>query len=120
MKGQILSMPDTCALITFNTPPGLVIAEPVGTGDASETIFDLLHTPISGSLIVKLDTIETSDYTLVGGQITFNSAPGVGVVITADYKYACTITADYTVNGIHKTTTRVIDVGFTVQFGEPT
>jgi len=43
-------------------------------------------------------------------EITFDTPPAVGAVITADY----------TVNGIHKTATRVIDLTFTIQFGEPT
>ena len=41
-------------------------------------------------------------------QISFTTAPTLGQAITADY----------TVNGIHKTDQYVIDVGFSIQFGE--
>ena len=42
-------------------------------------------------------------------EITFDTPPADGAVITADY----------TVNGIHKTNQRVIDCQMTIQFGEP-
>jgi len=106
--------------ITFTIPPGLITAEAVGTGDGSDLTFDLDHTPINGTLVVKLDGATTTDYTLVGTTITFNTAPALNVAITADYRYTCSITADYTVDGIHKTSTRVIDLTFTIQYGEPT
>ena len=41
--------------------------------------------------------------------IEFDTAPAAGVAITADY----------TVDGVHKTDQYVIDVGFSIQFGEP-
>jgi hypothetical protein len=106
--------------ITFTTPPGLVTAEAVGTGDGADATWNLLHAPITGSLVVKLDGTPTTDYTLNGVEITFNTAPGVSVVITADYRYAALLTADYTVKGIHKTTTRVIDIQASITFGEYT
>jgi len=40
--------------------------------------------------------------------VVFTTPPAVGEELTADYK----------VNGIHKTTNQVIDVGFSIQFGE--
>lgn len=43
-------------------------------------------------------------------KVVFATPPANGAVITADY----------TVDGIHKTTQRVIDCQFTIQFGEPT
>ena len=43
-------------------------------------------------------------------QITLTTPPAEGAVITADY----------TVNGIHKTNQRVIDISGEIQFGEPT
>lgn len=62
--------------------------------------------PDAKSLITKrpftIDSIMT--------QIEFAIAPAVGAVITADY----------TVNGIHKTDQRVIDISGEIQFGEPT
>jgi WD40 repeat protein len=42
-------------------------------------------------------------------KIIFDTAPAAGVAITADY----------TVDGVHKTDQYVIDVGFSIQFGEP-
>ena len=41
-------------------------------------------------------------------QITFNTSPALDDVITADY----------TVDGVHKTDQYVIDVSFAIQFGE--
>ena len=105
--------------VTFTTPPGLITGEAVGTGDAATTLFNLDHDPIADTITIYLDGVATTDYTRSGAAITFNSAPGTGVAITSDYKWACPITADYTVRGIHKTTARVIDVTFTIQFGEP-
>lgn len=67
-----------------------VTAEAVGTGDGSRTVFYLDHKYIdASSLIVKLDSTPTSDYTLSSeeGKITFTTAPGAGVAITADYEF---------------------------------
>ena len=41
-------------------------------------------------------------------QITFDTPPALGDVITADY----------TVDGVHKTDQYVIDISFEIQFGE--
>jgi hypothetical protein len=49
------------------------------------------------------------DISALQTKITFNSAPANGAVITADY----------TVNGIHKTNQRVIDLYAEIVFGEP-
>lgn len=103
--------------VVFSTPPGLVTGEAVGVGDGTTTLFSLDYTPVSG-LSIYLDGVATTDYTRDGTSITFTAAPGSGVVITADYKYAPVITADYTVNGIHKTTARVIDISAEISFGE--
>lgn len=67
-----------------------VTAEAVGTGDGSRTIFYLDQKYIdSSSLVVKLDGTPTSAYTLSNeeGKITFTTAPGAGVAITADYEF---------------------------------
>jgi len=67
-----------------------VTAEAVGTGNASRTIFYLDYKYIdSGNIVVKLDGTPTSAYTLSNeeGKITFDSAPGSGVAITADYEF---------------------------------
>ena len=96
----------------------------VGTGDGAETTFALEHTPLVdddtglSTLVVKLDSVETTDYTLDGTNVTFNTAPSSGVAITADYRYECTITADYSVPYFPKSEDYVLDVGFEIQFGE--
>lgn len=67
-----------------------VTAEAVGTGDASRTIFYLDYRFIDFSNItVKLDGTPTEAYTLSNeeGKITFTTAPGEGVAITADYQF---------------------------------
>ncbi len=70
-----------------------IYLEAVGTGDAADTTFSLKHKfVVSGTLKVYLNgtlKTETSDYTVnyATGVITFNSAPGGGVAITASYRY---------------------------------
>lgn len=67
-----------------------VTLETVGTGNASRTVFYLDRKYIdSSSLTVYLDSVETSAYTLSGeeGKVTFDSPPGSGVTITADYEF---------------------------------
>lgn len=106
--------------IVFATPPGLITGESVGTGDGVTTEFTLAHTPISGSLTVKLDGEATTEYTLDGATITFNTVPAEGVLITADYKYSCTITADYETETIAKDENHVFDFSFEITLGEKT
>lgn len=67
-----------------------VTDEAVGTGDGTTTVFQLNVLPIqnaSESIYLDGGTAETSGYTLSNatGALTFDVAPGVGVVITADY-----------------------------------
>ena len=70
-----------------------VNAEAVGTGDASTVAFTLDNNPITPGLqTVKLDgTTKTypTDYTVAfdTGVITFTTAPGSSVAVTADYTY---------------------------------
>lgn len=106
--------------IKFATPPGLVTDESIGTGDASEITFTLPHTPITDTLVVELNGIETTDYTLDGAAITFNTAPGTGVAITASYRYSCNVTADYTTGVLAKDSNYVIDFSFALYFTEGT
>ncbi len=64
--------------------------EAVGTGDDSETVFNLEHYPVvDDSETIYLDGTATTDYTLDDdtGEIAFNAAPGENVAITADYTY---------------------------------
>lgn len=70
-----------------------VTAEAVGTGDASETVFQLDHYPVKAdSQTIYVNAVEQTegvDYTLVDatGVITFASPPGSGLAITADYEF---------------------------------
>jgi hypothetical protein len=61
-----------------------VTAEAVGTGDGSETVFSLLHEPLTQTIYV--DAVEVTNYTVNGEDITFAAAP-TGA-ITADYTWA--------------------------------
>jgi len=64
--------------------------EAVGTGNATTTVFNLKHLPITAeSEKIYLDGVETTDYEIdyASGAVTFTAAPGEGVVITADYDY---------------------------------
>ena len=106
--------------ITFTAAPGLITAEAVGTGDGTGTDFALDYAPIAGSLTVKIDGVTTTDYTLTGTTVAFDTAPANGEEITADYRHTVTLTADYTVDGIHKTDQYVVDVSFALQYAEVT
>jgi hypothetical protein len=57
------------------------------TGDDSTENFHLQQSPAE-ELVVKLDDVETTDYSLSEGSdwISFNDAPGVGVVIRIEYE----------------------------------
>lgn len=60
----------------------------IGTGNGTATEFNLPNDLIiAGTLKVYIDGIETTDFTvdLTNGVITFTTAPGDTVAITADY-----------------------------------
>lgn len=67
--------------------------EAVGTGNGSDTVFLLDNAPVAPTtLVVKVDSVtqtETTDYTVnyKTGTITFTSAPGNTLAITAGYWY---------------------------------
>ncbi len=68
----------------------IAYAESVGEGDGSDTTFSLDNTPIDGSLRLYVNNVlqvETTDYAISGGDITFVTAPGNGLQITANYEY---------------------------------
>ena len=71
----------------------MITNEAVGTGDNSETEFTLDHGKVvDGTQNVYLDgTLKTegTDYTFnnTTGVITFGTAPGTSVAVTADYLY---------------------------------
>jgi len=74
--------------------PQVVLGERVGTGDANRDVFRLLRVPVmQNSVAIYLDGVvktEDTDYVLnyATGKLTFTSAPGDGVSITADYEFA--------------------------------
>lgn len=66
-------------------------AEFLGVGDGADKTFDLDHTPAEGSLILKVNDVlqvETTDFTISGVTITFETAPTTNHGITASYDYA--------------------------------
>ncbi len=68
----------------------IVWAESVGEGDGSDKTFSLDNTPIDGSLRLYVNNVlqvETTDYTISDANITFVTAPGSGLQITASYEY---------------------------------
>lgn len=71
-----------------------ITAEAVGTGDGSEVKFSLdLHPIVADSQTIYVDAVaktEGVDYTIddYTGVITFATAPGLGLAITADYDFA--------------------------------
>lgn len=77
-----------------------VTGENVGTGDGTTTQFTLGNIPVEEySETVKLNGVaqtRDTDYTInyETGTITFTTAPGNGVSITADYQYRNEITVD--------------------------
>ena len=80
-----------------------------------EVIFGYINTVGSRAVIsenckyLMLDASATYEKKNLMTQVEFSTPPAEGAVITADY----------TVNGIHKTDQRVIDVSGEIQFGEP-
>ena len=68
--------------------PLFITGEEVGAGDGSKVEFVLDYiNPREGSLVVYLNGTSTEEYSLEGstGTITFSTAPGSGVAVTADY-----------------------------------
>lgn len=72
-----------------------VAAEAVGTGNGSQTVFNLDYFPVdAASVKVYLNGIlQVSGYTVTNdltnevAKITFSAAPGAGVAVAADYEY---------------------------------
>ncbi len=64
------------------------VGEEVGIGDDAETVFALKHAPLKqDSVTIYLDGVEEIDHELdlENGRVTFDTAPGDKVAITADY-----------------------------------
>lgn len=108
--------------IRFSSPPGLVTGEAVGTGDGSNLEFTLDHAPIADSLTMYVDGVVNANWTLNGSIVTFTAenAPGNGLAVTADYRYSCVMTVDYTTPVIPKDVNHVFDLTFSMTFGEYT
>jgi len=82
----------------------------IGTGDGSETEFQLIkvyslgsftHTrtitkPVSGTVLASLDDVTTTAFTVdtTTGKITFDSAPGLGVSIKAGFEFDVPVSFD--------------------------
>jgi len=82
-----------------------VTGQNIGTGNGTTTLFQLVKTytsgsitesrtiskPVSGTVNIYLNAVlqNTSTYTLdiTAGQVTFHSAPGNGVAVTADFEF---------------------------------
>jgi len=89
------------------TGKAIVTGESVGTGGGTETVFNLTSFPVvPDSETIYLDAVETTAYTLddASGEITFTTAPGAGVAITADYDYEAPVTGDPVGTGVPQIT----------------
>lgn len=82
-----------------------IIGQPIGTGNGSATVFQLVKTyvsgavtetrtitkPVSGTIQIYLSGVlqNGSAYTAntTNGQITFTAPPGSGVAVTADFEF---------------------------------
>lgn len=80
-----------------------VVDQQIGVGDSSDTQFQLIKTytsgsqtytrpvykPVASTLSIELDGSPTTAFTLddATGVVTFDSAPGMGVVITATFEF---------------------------------
>lgn len=81
----------TSAIVLYDpVVPAGISGENIGTGDGETKTFSVLNKPIDAVTAVYLDGVPTVAYTVedyVAGIITFDTAPGENVVITADYTY---------------------------------
>ena len=62
--------------------------------------------------------VDSEDYTIDGDDVIFDTPPADTEVVTADYRYECEITADYTVPYIPKSEYNLLDVSMEITFGE--
>jgi len=84
-------------------PPSQVVSATdmvIGTGDGMTTVFTLVKTygearpypraitaPVAGTVVVAVNGTATTAFTIVGGVVTFASAPSVGATITAGFEF---------------------------------
>jgi len=85
--------PNKSLYFLVDTSNNTITNEPVGTGDGSTTTFNLLKFPIvsnSETIIINGTSVPSTDYTLnyTTGELVFNTPPGDGDIITANYQKA--------------------------------
>lgn len=119
--GSIALSQDGLTIITVkSSAPYIVVLRYIGSTWVEDTSVIYGSTEGASAILMAVDLRNilysgggTAMRTYVGTpkdtKITFDTPPAAGAVITADYA----------IDGIHKTTTRVIDLTFTIQFGEP-
>lgn len=71
--------------------------EVLGVGDGEASSFPLVRTygevvrritrPVSGSVSVSVDGVETGDFSVSGGVVTLDVPPGAGAVVTASFLF---------------------------------
>ena len=88
----LVTLPEAKNFIRKDAASSLqIFAEPVGTGNGTNKTFTLDNTPVAGSLKLYVGgtlQVETTNYSLSTATITFVTAPGNGVIVTAAYDYA--------------------------------
>jgi hypothetical protein len=72
---------------TAVTGESTITDEAVGTGDGTETVFALDYYPVTrlDDLVVEVDGTPTTSYSISGKTITFDTAPGNTLTVTASY-----------------------------------
>ena len=74
------------------------VSQPLSDGDGSTTAFTLSLEPTSGSVKIYIDAVIqtiTTDYTVSGSVVTFNSAPSSGAKITVTYTHTILAISEY-------------------------
>jgi len=73
--------------VTYAAPPQNYQEVPAGGVDGTNTVFTLSHSPIAGTLLVYVNGLLATNYTLAGATITFSAAPTSGASLYATYSY---------------------------------
>ena len=73
--------------VTYAGPPQNYQEVPAGTVDGTNTVFTLTFSPIAGTLLVYVNGLLATNFTLAGATITFAAAPTSGASIYASYSY---------------------------------
>jgi len=75
------------AEVTYAAPPQNYQEVPTGTVDGTNTVFTLSYSPIAGTLLVYVNGLLATNYTLAGATITFSAAPTSGASLYATYSF---------------------------------